>query len=242
MNVKWTREGKGYDVQYVGRVDETIIARIYRGGDRYYPWSVNMPGHRIGNSETLGAAKLNVERAFAGKEGSTGKPHLTGPLSPGPGKPATFVAPELPTRAEREFEREFDAMEMHFRERQFVKMLDNAQRLVLMAQRLAIFGRQGIDAIPVDENRDEDMARLLAATRQEGIDYAAMLERAKLAGWGVPDDEAPNTHGPDCGPRCRRDHRAENAARWDAQPGRMAGKLGLDNPAGAGDDVEASRG
>ena len=61
MTLQWSREGTGYDVEYVARTaDGRIVARVYRGGDRYYPWSTNMPGHRIGNASTLAQAKAAV--------------------------------------------------------------------------------------------------------------------------------------------------------------------------------------
>ena len=68
IKIVWTREGSGYDIEYVGRIGDRIVARVYRGGDRYYPWSINMPGDRVGNSATLGSAKDNVRRIIEAKE------------------------------------------------------------------------------------------------------------------------------------------------------------------------------
>lgn len=62
----WTRTGSGYDITYDARnADGIIVAQAYRGGDRYYPWSVAsafLP--RIGNASTLASAKDAVERAY----------------------------------------------------------------------------------------------------------------------------------------------------------------------------------
>lgn len=61
----------------------------------------------------------------------------------------TFEAPELPTRSEREVTRTFDAIELHFYDRDYRAALKAAQDLVLQLHAMAIFGRQGVDAIPV---------------------------------------------------------------------------------------------
>lgn len=137
------------------------------------------------------------------------------------GKPA-MAAPELPTRAEREFEREFDAMELHFRERDFAAVLKNAQRLVLQAHALSIFGRQGVDAIPVDRAPDgfsySDPAIVAEPIVSWGEAHAAVdkaFSSAKLLTETMRQAAI-------------EDHKNREGS-WDA-------------PAGAGADVEADRG
>jgi hypothetical protein len=59
--VVWTREGSGYDIVYAASFGGERVATVYRGGNRWYPWSINMPGRRVGDAATLTTAKEAVE-------------------------------------------------------------------------------------------------------------------------------------------------------------------------------------
>ena len=63
--MKWQRVGSGYDIVYQGMVGGRVTATIYRGGDRWYPWSWRLvfgPDHRNhGTATTLFSAKEKAQ-------------------------------------------------------------------------------------------------------------------------------------------------------------------------------------